>query len=712
MDDTTTEPLTSYHATVAAHAWARLTNPTPWQARDLERLLTLWNAPAQEEVLADFANEARQLAENHTPIDTRLTSMEQALDAFIAAIDATFGDDPLLRLAAHDALRQAQRVAIAAMARGAQQGLEHLAQVQAALVAHEQRRLQAVERINRVANSTMDIEEVLGQAAQTICEQLPIDFCAIFLHDQMANELFLRATSATPMAIDGHHIIRLGEQLTGAMAQRGTPGGVRDLSDWTIPPLEMQIFGPEYRGIYVIPIICFSGESATLEGALTLLKKEPLTLNEEEGGFLELIAGQLALSMENSKVYHHAEEARLRQFANVAMLQSISATVATSFDLTRVLQMIITSAAQMSGANHGAIFVFDEENGTLHLNAPHHLKDHSLHDVTVRVGECCVGRAVEQGDRVWDMDCLHHRPDCYLHHLSDQMGNIHTSLAVPLLSKGLVKGVMHLLSSDRHMQASIQARMVETFANEAAIAIESTRLYEETRSSLELRSKLYQEMHHRVKNNLLSIAAILRMERRRTTSPEAMKVLSESVSRIDGMAATHDLLSNEDHIGTANIGDIATKLIGVVSAYLVPPELKMQFEPLPSNIEVHSKKALVLALIINELVSNAVEHGMADRSTGRVRISAWEEDEQVHFIVANDGAAPADDLDLTQPTSLGLTLVRDMARNELRGTFALRRDPLPAPMRTDPDDETPWTLAELIFLPERESPIIGSQHQP
>ena len=374
--------------------------------------------------------------------------------------------------------------------------------------------------------------------------------------------------------------------------------------------------------------------------------------------------------------------------------------------------MIITSAAQMSAANHAAIFLFDEESGTLHLDAPHHLNDPSLRDVTVRVGECCIGRAVEQGDRVWDMDCLHNRPDCYLHHLSDQMGNIHASLAVPLLSKGLVKGVMHLLSSDRHMQASIQARMVETFANEAAIAIESTRLYEETRSSLELRSRLYQEMHHRVKNNLLSIAAILRMERRRTTSPEAMKVLSESVSRIDGMAATHDLLSNEDHIGTANIGDIATKLIGVVSAYLVPPELKMQFEPLPSNIEVHSKKALVLALIINELVSNAVEHGMAERSTGRVRIGAWEENEQVYFMVANDGTAPAEDLDLTQPTSLGLTLVRDMARNELRGTFALRRGPLPAPMRTDPTDETAWTLAELIFLPERESVVIGSQHQP
>lgn len=711
MGDSAVDTFAAQIEALTTQASERLA-ATPWGERDLARLLALCLVPNDAIVLAELQDEACQLAEAHTPLEGRLTSLEEAIEALGEAIDATFGAEPGARLAAHARLRAARRAATTVMARGAQQGLEALAQQQRDRVAHEQGRLQAVERINRFANSTLDIDEVLANAAQTISEELSIDLCAIFLHDQLTNELLLRATSANPKGTVGHHIIRLGEQLTGAVAQRGMPGTARDLDEWAIKPLETQIFGPDYRGIYVMPIICFSGESSTLEGTLTLLKKTPLTLTDEERNFLELIAGQLALSIENSKVYHHAEEARLRQFANIAMLQSISATVATSFDLTRVLQMIISSAVQMSSADHGAIFLFDEESGTLRLAAHHHLNEPSLREVTVKVGDCCVGRAVEQGDRIWDMDCLHQRPDCYLRHLSDQMHEIHTSLAVPLMSKGLVKGVMHLLSRDRHMQASIQARMVETFANEAAIAIESTRLYEETRSSLELRSRLYQEMHHRVKNNLLSIAAILRMERRRTTSPEAMQVLSESVSRIDGMAATHDLLSNEDHIGTANISDIATKLIGVVSAYLVPPELKVKFETLPSDVEVHSKKALVLALIINELLANAIEHGMADRAHGRVRIAAWEAAEQVHFVVADDGADLPSDLDLTNSNSLGLVLVRDMTRNELRGSFQLGRGPLPPPMRGDPADETPWTLAELIFLPEREAPATGSQHQP
>ncbi len=573
----------------------------------------------------------------------------------------------------------------------------------------ERSRLQVVERINRLANSALDMGEVLGEVALIIREAMPVDLVAIFQHDEQTNDMALRATSDANMGMDGHYAIHLGEQFTGAVAQRGVSDGITDVTTWGVPPLETSIFGAAYHGLFVMPIICFSGEASLLEGALTLLSREPLTLSPDEIGFLELISGQLALSIENSKIYHHAEEARLRQYASAAVLQSISATVATSFDLMRVLQMIITSAVQMSEANHGAIFLFDEETGALNLAAHHHMQEPALRDVALRDGECCVRRAADQQQWIWDRDCMHTCDECYLRRFSDQMHNIHTSLAVPLLSKGLVKGVLHLLSSDLYLRARMQTKMIETFANEAAIAIESTQLYEETRTSLELRSQLYQEMHHRVKNNLLSIAAILRMEKRRTSSPEVDRILSESISRIDGMAATHDLLSNEDHIGTANLSDLATKIVGVVSAYLIAPELKVQFQVIPTTIEVHSKRALVLALIINELLANAIEHGMADRTSGQVRIGAWLEDDKVHFIFANDGPDLPADLDISQTASLGLSLVRDMMRNELKGTLSLRRGPLPPFLRTDPADETPWTLAELVFVQDHEGLSISVQ---
>lgn len=701
--ETTTTALQTYREALLERARARLGEPTAWTISDLHRLLDLCDVPLAPERLDAIEAEGQGLAEARTRLDVRLESLEHSADALTAALDEIFAADLEARDVALATLQRAHRAHVSAIARGFQRGIERLARVEHDRAVLEQRRLHAVQRINGVTNSTLDMEEMLTLTARTVAEELPIDLCAIFLHDNITNELTLYATSSPTKDVAGHFVIHLGDQITGVVAQRSAPDGVQDITGWAIPPIETQLFGRDYRSIFVVPIICFGGDSSTLEGALTLLKKEPFVLSDEEKGFLELVSGLLALSIENSKVYHHAEEARRQQLTNIAMLQSISATVATSFDLQRVLQMIISNAGQILLAPHGAIFLM-EPDGDLRLAARHNLDDPSLRDTCVHVDECCVGRAVEQRERVWGIECMHTAPDCYLRHLSPQMHDVHTSQAVPLVSKGLVHGVLHLLRPVRHTEPGLPAKMVDTFANEAAIAIESTRLYEETRTSLEIKSHLLHEMHHRVKNNMLSIAAILRMERRRTASPEAARVLSESISRIDGMAATHDLLSREEHIGTTHIGDIATKLVGVVSAYLVPPDLRVEFEVKTGSVEVHSKKALTLALVLNELLANAIEHGMAERAAGKVWIGAWEEEGHVRCIVADDGAGLPEQFDSTQMANLGLALVRDMTRDQLRGTFTLRRGPLPEPMRDDPADVTLWTLAELTFPPERDGP--------
>lgn len=708
----TNDVLTTLHGhrtALETEARARLGEATEWTEADLRRLLDLCEDPASSARLDAIEAEGEGLAEARAQLDVRLESLEHTADALDAAIDVTFTADAESRAAAQATLHRAHRTHVTAIARGFQRGTEGRVLREHERMLHEQRRLHAVQRINSVTNSTVDLTEMLETTARIVAEEVPVDLCAIFLHDEMTNELALSATSEGVESVAGHFIFHLGDQITGAIAQRSTPGGEPDIAHWSNPPIETQLFGRDYRGIFVMPILCFGGDSSTLEGAMTLLSRQVLRPSDEEITFLELVAGMLALGIESTKVYHRADVARRRQIENLRMLQSISATVATSFDLSRVLQMIISNAGQMTNSPCGAIFLLDDPTGQLRLAAQHNLDDATVRDATVSVGECCVGRAVEQRERVRAMECMYSTEGCYLRHLAPHLRNIHSSLAVPLVSKGLVQGVLHLLRNERHMQIDSEDKLIETFANEAAIAIESTRLYEETRSSLAIKSHLLQEMHHRVKNNMLTIAAILRMERRRTTAPEAARVLAESISRIDGMAVTHDLLSRDEHIGTANIGDIAKKLIGVVNAYLVPPELRVDFDVAACDVEVHSKKALALALVLNELLANAIEHGIANRASGRIRIGAWEEDERVHCIIADDGADLPADLDLAHTSSLGLALVRDMSRDQLHGTFALRRAPLPAPMQGESPDDAPWTLAELIFLPEREgAPSAGS----
>jgi len=704
--------LREHRESLAALALKRIPETTVWSEADLWRLVDLCDERLQLSLLDAIENEGSLFSQTDGRLDVRLESIERIADSLGYAIDESFEADEPTRLAAREVLRVARRTFITAIARGFQGAVEGMALGERERTRRTNSRLRAVQRLNGTVNSQLDFDETLAQAAVIISEELHVDLCAVFIREQ-ENELTLRATNRSPDDIVGHYTIHVGERVTGEAAQRGTPQIVRDSLSLDYTPLESQLFDRSYRGIFTVPIIFFGTEGMNLEGALTLLTETPRDYLPEEVNFVELVAGQLSLFIENSQIYRRTDELLRRQVISITTLQRISATVATSFDLTRVLEMIIQQAVQVTGSALGVIFQIEQVEGRLHLIAQHNLNEPNLKDIRMDMHDCCVGRAIERGDKFWGIDCMHRDSQCFVRQLKMPLPDVHSSIAISLNSKGTLQGGLLLLSTSRNIQPQMQARIVETFASEAAIAIESANLYEETRRALEIKSHLLQEMHHRVKNNLLSIAAILRMEKRRTVAPEATRVLSESISRIDGMAATHDLLSQEDRLGAAKVIDIAQKLLGVVTSSLVPPTLHVKFDVIEQGtVEVHSKKALALALALNELLANAIEHGMVNRTEGKLRIGAWEDDDDIHLIIADDGASLKEPMNMATLQSLGLSLVRDMTRDQLRGTFRLYPSALPTGMREHPEDESLWTIAELIFPAEREvlpgsSPSVG-----
>ncbi len=187
---------------------------------------------------------------------------------------------------------------------------------------------------------------------------------------------------------------------------------------------------------------------------------------------------------------------------------------------------------------------------------------------------------------------------------------------------------------------------------------------------LRIKSAMLQEVHHRVKNNLQTIAALLRMQARRAVVPETQGQLQEAVARILSVAVVHEFLSH-DESSTINIKEVAQSIVGEVTHGILDPDKRITIELNGDSLMLPAQQATSCALIINELLQNAVEHGYSQRKSGTIRIALRDEHDQMLIQVSDDGQGLPSGFDLAHNSNLGLEIVQTLAREDLRGSFQL-----------------------------------------
>jgi two-component sensor histidine kinase len=183
------------------------------------------------------------------------------------------------------------------------------------------------------------------------------------------------------------------------------------------------------------------------------------------------------------------------------------------------------------------------------------------------------------------------------------------------------------------------------------------------------------EIHHRVKNNLQTVAALLRLQARRVDAPEAKYALEESVRRVASIALVHETLSmsSDEAVEFDGIVDrVATAATEVASTEVsVKMRREGSFGVLPSEI------ATSLVMVLNELLINAVEHGFPEGEEppavpAEVVVSAHKFRKQLHVTVADNGKGLPEGFKADAGGRLGLQIVRALATGELRGSIELR----------------------------------------
>jgi two-component sensor histidine kinase len=176
-------------------------------------------------------------------------------------------------------------------------------------------------------------------------------------------------------------------------------------------------------------------------------------------------------------------------------------------------------------------------------------------------------------------------------------------------------------------------------------------------------------MHHRVRNNLQTVAALLSIQLRHNEGAPWASHLREAISRVQAIAAVHDLLSDERRLGGTTVDVIARHAADEAYGTLTPPGLTVTFDVPTSDVRVPSKQATILALLINELVANAVKHGFSGRERGTISIRAHQDQGEATIEIWNDGEAIPEDFDPSGGHGLGMRIIQRLVSADLHGTF-------------------------------------------
>ena len=191
----------------------------------------------------------------------------------------------------------------------------------------------------------------------------------------------------------------------------------------------------------------------------------------------------------------------------------------------------------------------------------------------------------------------------------------------------------------------------------------------------ELKAKMamVQEIHHRVKNNLQVIASLLRLQARRASSAEVEQALAGTVNRILSVAVVHEFLSY-DSASVINLREVAQRIVDQMAQSVMDPNKHIEFQLAGPGVYLPSQQATACALVINELLLNAVEHGYEQRDIGVIAIDLADDGEWVTIQVGDDGAGLPGDFDVDEHGGLGLRIVRTLVQGDLRGRFELHSD--------------------------------------
>jgi two-component sensor histidine kinase/putative methionine-R-sulfoxide reductase with GAF domain len=517
-------------------------------------------------------------------------------------------------------------------------------------------RLSALHRISRAATTTPSPGEFLDLSVNVIAEATKSDACAVFLYDAATDSLTLSAAVGLNPALVGAMTLRPGRGITGSAAVKREPimaAEARTHPCW-VPTSSL---GDEiYSSQASIPMMLENPDR--LVGVLNLLTLARREFDDADKSFLVDVASELAIGVEYAQLHSLTDERLRRKIIELGTLQRVSRSVASALDLSEVLRLVSEAAVELTNAEAAAVFKLPPEGGDAQSYPSVVHRVGRNREVTDELARADLVTSVIESDGARAVEMEYVDGSAML-------------FCIPLRSARERWGALCVRLPSGKTVTEDDLALLQAFTDTASIAIENAELYQDARDSAETASTLLQEMHHRVRNNLQTVAALLSLQLRQVEDTDAARHLQDAVGRVQAIASVHDLVSDASRLSGATIDSIARLVADELRVTLIRPTLHVDFTIEPSDIVVPPRQATVLALLFNELISNAVTHGFVDRGSGTAAVRARREGGEITIEVENDGQRVPSGFDASASSGIGLRIVRRLVESDLAGLFQI-----------------------------------------
>lgn len=510
--------------------------------------------------------------------------------------------------------------------------------------------LSALREIGRAINAAWELQATLELITRKTAEVMGMDSCSIYLFGEAEEYLTLEATTGLAQNAIGQARLRLGEGLTGWAAQTTEPVAVadaaRDPRFKYLPETKESIF----QSLLAVPL----SNQGRVIGAMNVQTERYHHYGDDEIELLALIGDLAAGALEKAMLYDQMQ----RQITELSTLAEVSEAITSPLYLDEMLDLVVDMAAQVMRAKATSLMLLNEQEELI-LHATHGVGAAYRDKPPLKLGQGITGRVAQSGQPAVVKD-VRQEPRYRYPEIAEQEG-LHALLCVPLQVRERIIGVLNGYTGRPHTFTPQEIELFQTLANQTALAIQNARLVVNT--------AVVREMHHRVKNNLQTIAMLLRLQ---LGEPDldAEEALRESINRILSIAAVHEILS-EKGFRLVDVKQVFEQLARTVTQNRLHLQKALQVSVQGDDVTLPSREATALTLAVNELVQNALKHAFAGREAGKITITLRRRPSGFEVAVQDDGVGLA--VEKATPSGLGLQIIETLVTQDLGGELTIEQ---------------------------------------